>query len=89
MNGFWAKGDYVGIQRTFVYPDKRLSLDRYLIVEPNETWQIFNWYQHYTPESLQAELSRAGFADATMAGDLTGKPLEIDGDFIGVIASAA
>ena len=89
MNGFWAKGDYVGIQRTFVYPDERLSLDRYLIVEPNETWQIFNWYQHYTPESLQAELHRAGFADVKMVGDLTGKPLEIDGDFIGVIASAA
>jgi SAM-dependent methyltransferase len=89
MNGFWAKGDYVGIQRTFVYPDERLSLDRYLIVEPNETWQIFNWYQHYTPESLQAELRRAGFADVRMVGDLTGKPLEIDGDFIGVIASAA
>jgi SAM-dependent methyltransferase len=89
MNGFWAKGDYVGVQRTFVYPDERLSLDRYLIVEPNETWQIFNWYQHYTPESLQAELRRAGFADVKMVGDLTGKPLEIDGDFIGVIASAA
>ena len=89
MNGFWAKGDYVGIQRKFVYPDERLSLDRYLIVEPNETWQIFNWYQHYTPESLQAELRHAGFADVKMVGDLTGKPLEIDGDFIGVIASAA
>ena len=89
MNGFWAKGDYVGIQRTFVYPDEHLSLDRYLIIEPNETWQIFNWYQHYTPESLQAELRHAGFADAKMVGDLTGKPLEIDGDFIGVIASAA
>ena len=89
MNGFWAKGDYVGIQRTFVYPDERLSLDRYLIVEPNETWQIFNWYQHYTPESLQAELRHADFADVKMVGDLTGKPLEIDGDFIGVIASAA
>jgi len=86
MNGFWAKGDYVGVQRTFVYPDERLSLDRYLIAEPNETWQIFNWYQHYTPESLQAELRRAGFADVKMVGDLTGKPLEIDGDFIGVIA---
>ncbi len=89
MNGFWAKGDYVGIQRTFVYPDERLSLERYLIVEPNETWQIFNWYQHYTPESLQAELRHAGFADVRMVGDLTGKPLEIDADLIGVIASAA
>jgi len=89
MNGFWAKGDYVGIQRSFVYPDERLSLDRYLIVEPNETWQIFNWFQHYTPESLQAELHHAGLSVVQMLGDLTGKPLEPGGDFIGVIAGAA
>ena len=89
MNGFWAKGDYVGIQRTFVYPDERLSLDRYLIVEPNETWQIFNWFQHYTPESLQAELHHAGLSVVQMLGDLTGKPLKPGGDFIGVIAGAA
>jgi len=89
MNGFWAKGDYVGIQRTFVYPDERLSLDRYLIVEPNETWQIFNWYQHYTPESLQAELRHAGFAVVQMVGDLTGKSLKPGGDLIGVIAGPA
>jgi SAM-dependent methyltransferase len=89
MNGFWAKGDYVGIQRTFVYPDERLSLDRYLIVEPKETWQIFNWFQHYTPESLQAELRHAGFAVVQMVGDLTGKPLKSGGDLIGVIAGPA
>jgi SAM-dependent methyltransferase len=89
MNGFWAEGDYVGIQRTFVYSDERLSLDRYLIVEPNEAWQIFNWYQHYTPESLQAELRHAGLAVVQMVGELTGKPLQPGGDFIGVIAGAA
>ena len=89
MNGFWANGDYVGIHRTFVYLDEHLSLDRYLIVEPNETWQIFNWFQHYTPESLQAELSSAGFAVDRMVGELTGKPLKTGGDFIGVIAGAA
>jgi SAM-dependent methyltransferase len=89
MNGFWAEGDYVGIQRTFVYSEEHLSLDRYLIVEPNEAWQIFNWLQHYTPESLQAELRHAGFAVVQMVGELTGKPLQPGGDFIGVIASAA
>ena len=64
-------------------------LDRYLIVEPNETWQIFNWMLHYTPESLQAELRHAGFAVVKMVGELTGKPLKTHGDFIGVIARRA
>ena len=88
MHGFWAEGDYVGIQRSFVYPDERLSLDRYVIVEPAETWQIFNWFQYFTPESLQQELESAGFAVDHMSGSLTGEPLQVDGDFIGVIASA-
>ena len=89
MNGFWAEGHYVGIQRTFVYPDEHLSLDRYLIVEPHETWQIFNWFQYYTPDSLQTELRNAGFEVVQMVGELTGMPLRTDGDIIGVIARAA
>ncbi len=88
MGGFWAEGDYVGIQRSFVYPQQKLSLDRYVIVEPGETWQVFNWFQYFTPQDLQQELNAAGFAVGQMAGDLTGEPLETDGDFIAVIAHA-
>jgi len=42
MEGFWSAGEYVGIQKSFIYQDKSLSLDRYVIVEPNETWQVYN-----------------------------------------------
>ncbi len=88
MFGFWAKGDYVGIHRSFVYPKELLSLDRYVIIEPTETWQIFNWFQHFTPESLETELSSTGFSVEKMCGNLAGEPLKVDGDFIGVIARA-
>jgi SAM-dependent methyltransferase len=88
MNGFWSECDYVGIHRAFVYPEERLSLDRFIIVEPSETWQIFNWFQYFTQESLQAELIAAGFVVDQMVGGLTGEPLKTDSDFIGVIASA-
>jgi len=87
MDGFWAEGDYVGIRRVFVYPEEHLSLDRYLIVEPNETWEIFNWVQHFTPELLRAELSSADFSVDQMVGELTGGQLRTDSDYIGVIAS--
>ncbi|NOQ41916.1 MAG: methyltransferase domain-containing protein [Desulfuromusa sp.] len=87
MGGFWAADDYVGIQRTFVYPEEYLSLDRYLIVEPSETWQIYNWLQYFTPESIETELRSAGFQIDQMAGDLSGAPLEPGSDLIGIIAS--
>lgn len=89
MGGFWAATDYVGIQRSFVYPNQRLSLDRYLIVEPKETWQIFNWFQYFTPESIEAELIDAGFEVDLMGGDLSGEPMKPDGEYIGIIASKA
>ncbi len=87
MGGFWSAGDYVGIQRTFIYPEDNLSLDRYLIIEPTETWQIFNWFQHFTPQGIEMELNEAGFTVNQMVGDLTGDALREDGDLIGIIAS--
>ncbi len=88
MGGFWAAGDYVGIQQSFVYPEECLSLDRYVIVEPGETWQIYNWMQYFTPESAEAELKSAGFEIRQMVGELTGVPLAPKSDFIGVVAGA-
>jgi SAM-dependent methyltransferase len=89
MGGFWAATDYVGIQRSLVYPKERLTLDRYLIVEPEEAWQIFNWLQYFTPQSIEEELSGTGFEVDLMSGGLSGEPMKTDGDFIGIIANRA
>jgi SAM-dependent methyltransferase len=86
LSGFWAEGDYVGIQQTFVYPDECLSVDRYVIVEPDMTWEVFNWFQYFTPQGLRHELQAAGFAVKTMTGGLRGEPLEAEGAIIGGIA---
>lgn len=88
MGGFWSPDDYVGIQRTFLYQTELLSLDRYVIVEPGETWQVFNWAQHFTPEGIEAELRNAGFHIDEMAGDLSGTPLGPKSNLIGIVASA-
>jgi SAM-dependent methyltransferase len=87
MGGFWSAEDYVGIHRIFVYPEDCVSLDRYLIVQPNETWQIYNWTQHFSPASIEKELRGAGFEIDQMAGDLMGAPLKSGNDLIGIIAS--
>lgn len=61
MNGFWAEGDYFGFQVTHLYPELHLALDRYLIVEPKRTRDIYNWMQYFTPKEIKAELQEAGF----------------------------
>lgn len=86
MNGFWAPGEYVGLKRTCLYLEERLTLDHYVIVQPEETWQIFNWVQHFTPQSIEKELRDAGFQIDHIAGDLRGTPLASEPHLIGVVA---
>jgi len=86
MGGFWSEGDYVGVHRTHIYSNEQLSLDHYLIVEPTETWQIFNWLQYFTQQGIESELNNAGFGVETVVGDLAGNSLRQDGESIGIIA---
>ncbi|MCP3663955.1 MAG: hypothetical protein GY696_15940 [Gammaproteobacteria bacterium] len=78
----------MGIQQTFIYQEQHIALDRYIIVEPSETWQIYNWFQYFKPQMIEEELRKSGFVVTSMVGDLTGTPLISDGDLIGVIASS-
>ena len=86
MGGFFAPGDYVGVHKTDVYEEDGVSLDRFLVLEPDDNWQIFNWVQYYTPESAAAELGEAGFMVNALTGGLDGEPLADDSQTIGVIA---
>lgn len=85
MDGFWSDSDYVGIKRTWLYPEDRLSLDHYVVVEPSGHWEILNWLQYFSPERLVRELEEAGFAVRTLAGSLAGQALAKDSTEIGVI----
>lgn len=60
MNGFWAEGDYFGFKATHRYTDRHIALERYLIVEPQRTRDIYNWMQYFTPAEIEAELTAAG-----------------------------
>ena len=86
MFGFFAPGEYIGIHKTDLYEDDWISLDRFVVIEPGETWQIFNWAQYYTPDSAVEELGEAGFMVNVMTGGLDGEPLSDDSKTIGVIA---
>lgn len=74
MDGFWSAADYFGFQRMFLYPDLQISLDRYLIVEAERQFEVFNWMQYYTPASIGDELARAGFRMTAALDFATGEP---------------
>jgi len=90
LDGFFAAGDYWGIQETFLYDVGSLSLERYTIVEADgRVWRVFNWLQHFTAESLTAELAAAGFVVEDLWADLAGTPLTPDAPELAVVARLA
>lgn len=72
-NGFWAPGPYFEFVTTFLYDDLQLALDRYLIVEKHRRREILNWLQHFSPESISAELAANGFATEAVVDVSTGQ----------------
>jgi len=75
LNHFWAQDDYYAFVSSFVYPQERVSLDRYSLFEASGRERtIYNWLQYFCPVELRRELSDSGFVITEMLSDLTGKP---------------
>ncbi len=74
--GFWSAEAFFEFHNRFVYPDERVVLDKFVVVEANRTRTLFNWIQCFDPTMLAAELGEAGLRiDATL-GNVTGAPFD-------------
>ena len=74
MGDFWAEDDYFALKRTFVWPAARISLERYLVLQPDRRLEIYNWMQYYTPASIAAELAQSGYVVEASLEVATGLP---------------
>ena len=74
MDGFWSAEDYFGFCNAILYPEQKVSLDHYLIVEPDRHFEIFNWMQYFDPETITAEICEAGFEVLDVLDVATGAP---------------
>ncbi len=66
MGGFWAPAPYVGLKRSWLWPETMLALDHYLIANESEQFEICNWTQYFSPEDLRRELASFGFEKVQM-----------------------
>ena len=89
MDGFWSAEPYYGFLNTFVYPEARVSLDRYEIVESHRTRTFCNWTQYYDPDSLADELAADGFAVTELIGDVAGAPYDPASHEFAVVARSS
>jgi SAM-dependent methyltransferase len=74
MDGFWSAADYFGFLKVFLYPEERVALDRYLIVEDERSFEVFNWMRYYSPDTARAEFERNGFVIERLVDASTGRP---------------
>ena len=72
QNGFWSKDEAYIFHNCFKYESEFVTLDKFSIFESNRSWEVYNWMQSFTLESLKAELSEFGLMFTDQIGDLTG-----------------
>lgn len=88
MGNFWSPDDHFGFQATFLYHEQKLALDRYLIVSPTRRFEIFNWLQYFDPETISAEVARAGLKVEQTVALATGDPWVPEAGDLAIIARA-
>ena len=86
MQGFWAEGEYFGFKRTFLWPEELVSLERYLVATPDRQFEVLNWMQYYTPDSIGAELVASGFVAEAALDFVTGEPWQEGATPIAIVA---
>ena len=89
LNGFWSPNDYYGFVNTFKYENEKVVLDKYTIVEENRTWEVYNWLQYFSRESITEEFEAAGFRIEKYYADIAGKPYDPELSEFAVVAKKA
>ena len=89
LNGFWSPNRYYGFLNTFKYMESNVVLDKYTIIEPGRTRQVYNWLQHFTPEALESEFVEAGFVMKGTYSDVAGTPYDQKSSEFAAIANKA
>jgi SAM-dependent methyltransferase len=88
-DGFWARSDYRGFRNTFTYDDEKVVLDKYVIVEPDRVWEVYNWLQYFCLDSLRSEFEQAGLQIVDHHGDVGGAPYAEAAEVFAVVARKA
>ena len=86
FDGFWSAERYYGFLSSFKYEEAKVALDKYTIVEAERIRTVYNWVQHFSPQSLREELAEAGFSKLELCGDVAGGPFDRKASEFAVIA---
>lgn len=86
MGGFWSANDYFGFSKTFKYEEESLALDKYLIVEEDREFEIYNWFKCYSKETVTKLFEDNGLAVESFYSNVAGDEYKDDSTEIAVVA---
>jgi hypothetical protein len=86
LDGFWSPNKYYGFVNTFKYEKEKVVLDKYTIIEADRTRTIYNWFQHFSPETLEREFVECGFAIKQKFCDVAGTPFDSKANEFALVA---
>ena len=86
LEGFWSPNKYYGFQNTFKYEREKVVLDKYTIIEADRTRTIYNWFQYFSPETLEREFTECGFTIEKIFSDVAGTPFDSKANEFAVVA---
>ena len=89
MNNFWSPGKYHGFLHTFKYDKEKVILDKYTIIEANQTRVFYNWLQHFSREMIENELKTHGFSINDFFSDVAGSVYDPESEVLAVVARKA
>jgi SAM-dependent methyltransferase len=84
--GFWSPNPHFVLTTRFRYEDAGAYLDRFLVVEEERQWEVFNWLQCFDRERLQAELTEVGLEVSAWLGSVAGDPFDTESPEFAVVA---
>lgn len=84
-NGFWGAGENLILENGYEYPDENVWLDRFIVINENGYKDYRNWYRDYGIKTITERISNAGFELIEAYGDLTGKKISKDDEWIALV----
>lgn len=86
-SGFWKPGPHLVLENGFDYPEKRVYLDQYLVIEESGKVSVYrNWFHDYSLEAITEVLASCGFCVEEKWNGLTGEPYNENSEWIGLLA---
>ncbi|MAG14065.1 MAG: SAM-dependent methyltransferase [Spirochaetales bacterium] len=86
-DGFWHPEPHLVLEQGFAYPEENIHLNQYTIFPAGKGQKTFNiWHHYYSPTTIRELLKKHKLSIVCQQGDLTGKPVENDDEWIGIIA---